>query len=426
MGAYRYLYIFTTPIRTNITYNRIRYFLQRTKSQIPFRHPDECIYYMCYNLSKVNSSNNAHQTSHITTSQHHTSHIMPRGKNYVNQNTGMKLQGKEQVKELCFYGNACTRKDCIYRHDRTSKVIVGNLPKSYTDPCMAYLAGYCAFDDTTCRKYHPTSEDEVNMLVQKYNNIPCKFTIHCKTKGCLYKHVDPNRIVPIIPQSQPSPMMAMMIMMHPNYQNNNTNHNTFTNHTFPPLTTKPNPVWSDPNAFPPLSSSSSKTTVSSNVVPPNHTTSSTSSSVITTVTTSPEDASQKSLYDNHYGPPPVTSNITTPSTLSSSSSSILKPVVPIDYRIKNRNIHHNSSNNNNNNNSNSSSGSRITTTNNTNVMYHHHNNNYQNGHVPPQHNHHVRGHDNDINPPTNGTSFNITAKEFIPGGASHAYRRNGN
>jgi hypothetical protein len=140
---------------------------------------------------------------------------MPRGKNYVNQNTGMKLQGKEKVKELCFYGNACTRKDCIYRHDRTTKVIVGNLPKSYTDPCMAYLAGYCAFNDTTCRKYHPTSDEEVTALVQKYNNIPCKFTIHCKTKGCLYQHVDPSTVMPDATRMMPMPMMMMTIDPNP-------------------------------------------------------------------------------------------------------------------------------------------------------------------------------------------------------------------
>ena len=160
---------------------------------------------------------------------------MPRGKNYVNQNTGMKLQGgKEKVMELCFYGNACTRKDCIYRHDRTSKLIVGNLPKSYTDPCMAYLAGYCAFTDTTCRKYHPTTDEEVNTLIQKYNSIPCKFTIHCKTKGCLYKHIDPNS-TGMMTMMTKMPMMMMMTTttMDPNPRNWNHPTSTTSKRTLP-------------------------------------------------------------------------------------------------------------------------------------------------------------------------------------------------
>jgi hypothetical protein len=155
---------------------------------------------------------------------------MPRGKNYVNQNTGMKLKGKEQVKELCFYGNACERKGCIYRHDRQTKVIEGNQPKS-NDPCMAYLAGSCSFTDKTCRKYHPPTEEEVNMLIQKYQRIPCRFTIHCKTKGCLYMHPDANAY----------PINTINYIMPPLNQYNNRN-------------AQRNPNLLDPNLFPPLQS----------------------------------------------------------------------------------------------------------------------------------------------------------------------------
>lgn len=118
---------------------------------------------------------------------------MPRGKNYVNQNKGMTLQASEgaaaAVREVCFYGAACQRKDCIYRHDGPGAAAVSPPLKktAATEPCMAYLAGVCAFTARTCRKRHPDAEQAAALLA-KYRQIKCRFGAKCKTKGCLYLH----------------------------------------------------------------------------------------------------------------------------------------------------------------------------------------------------------------------------------------------
>jgi hypothetical protein len=111
---------------------------------------------------------------------------MPRGKNYVNQNKGMTLQAAPTVnmKEQCYYGALCQRKDCIYKHDGIAMTM-----KKTSDPCMAYLAGSCSFTDKTCRKRHP-SDEEAAALRAKYGSTKCRFQGQCKTKGCLFIHND--------------------------------------------------------------------------------------------------------------------------------------------------------------------------------------------------------------------------------------------
>jgi RNA-binding, Nab2-type zinc finger len=114
---------------------------------------------------------------------------MPRGKNYVNQNKGMYLQAgnrqkhQQPVSEPCKYGAACNRNDCIYSHepvDQNSSNAEANAP------CMAYLAGMCAFTKG-CRRRHPP-DAECERLVAKYNGLPCRFGPECRTQGCLYNH----------------------------------------------------------------------------------------------------------------------------------------------------------------------------------------------------------------------------------------------
>jgi len=110
---------------------------------------------------------------------------MPRGKNYVNNNKGMVLLAghkSEKVKEACFYGPACNRKDCIYDHSSSQPEF-----QKTNDPCMAFLAGHCAFTAKTCRKRHPTAT-ECERLLTKYRQTKCRFGDSCKTNGCLYQH----------------------------------------------------------------------------------------------------------------------------------------------------------------------------------------------------------------------------------------------
>lgn len=113
---------------------------------------------------------------------------MPRGKNYVNNNKGMSLQGHKNQKsmQLCFYGSSCRRSDCIYRHDNVQGNNNKNVKKS-NEPCMPYLAGLCTFNASSCHKRHPP-KDECEKLIAKYKSMKCRYGDHCKTKGCLYIH----------------------------------------------------------------------------------------------------------------------------------------------------------------------------------------------------------------------------------------------
>ena len=90
---------------------------------------------------------------------------------------------------LCPLSNASCMKlafaslGCIYRHDRAA---IQSNPQS-DEPCMAYLAGHCAFNAKSCHKRHPPPA-EAERLRQKYSQIRCRYGSECQTEGCLYRH----------------------------------------------------------------------------------------------------------------------------------------------------------------------------------------------------------------------------------------------
>ena len=120
--------------------------------------------------------------------------IMPRGKNYVNNNKGVSLQASANSKaamQMCEYGSGCSRSDCIYRHP-------DNNSTSKTDEiCMPFLAGNCTFAAKGgCRKRHPKKEERARLL-QKYKRTRCRFGDECFTESCLYLH--PREVDPVEP-----------------------------------------------------------------------------------------------------------------------------------------------------------------------------------------------------------------------------------
>jgi hypothetical protein len=109
----------------------------------------------------------------------------------VNNDKGVKLQAggggkKKPSMEACFYGDACTRPNCIYRHDVPANGAGAGAKKS-TEPCMAFLAGQCVFTVQQCRNRHP-GKPEVETLRAKYATIRCRHGVKCQTTGCLYIH----------------------------------------------------------------------------------------------------------------------------------------------------------------------------------------------------------------------------------------------
>lgn len=115
---------------------------------------------------------------------------MGRGGNYFNNNRGVSLQSSKKSPRMiaCQYGAGCTRSDCIYSHP--SENSSNNSKSSFVqsnEPCMAFLAGSCAFTSKGCRKRHP-SKEESQILIAKYSRTRCKFGDQCLTNGCLYLH----------------------------------------------------------------------------------------------------------------------------------------------------------------------------------------------------------------------------------------------
>lgn len=102
--------------------------------------------------------------------------------------------------EACFFGAGCTRPGCIYRHDRAA---LASNPQS-EEPCMAYLAGYCAFNAKSCRKRHPPPA-EADRLRQKYSQIRCRYGSQCQTEGCLYRHEALTEPVSLSWTAEPAP-----------------------------------------------------------------------------------------------------------------------------------------------------------------------------------------------------------------------------
>ena len=143
-------------------------------------------------LSHAQRSRHDFLSSLFALSSSHNHHFLvavksKKGKNYVNNNRGVFLQAPKKKggpqMEACFFGAGCTRPGCIYRHDRAA---LASNPQT-EEPCMAYLAGYCAFNARSCRKRHPPPA-EAERLIQKYSQIRCRYGSQCQTEGCLYRH----------------------------------------------------------------------------------------------------------------------------------------------------------------------------------------------------------------------------------------------
>lgn len=82
---------------------------------------------------------------------------------------------------LCSYGAACTRKDCIYRHDRTK------MSEDKSDRvCLPHLAGTCPYGQR-CRNVH-LNDDESAAMRLKFKSKPCVYGASCKTASCLFLH----------------------------------------------------------------------------------------------------------------------------------------------------------------------------------------------------------------------------------------------
>lgn len=119
---------------------------------------------------------------------------MARGTNYCNNNKGVALQaatkknkGKSLKMIACQYGAGCNRSDCIYSHPASRGENGHSSFVQSKEPCMAFLAGICAFPAKGCRKRHPQN-DEAERLIQKYQRMKCRFGDTCRTSGCLYQH----------------------------------------------------------------------------------------------------------------------------------------------------------------------------------------------------------------------------------------------
>ena len=120
---------------------------------------------------------------------------MPKGSNYLNNNKGVFLQASTKKKEqmpMCHYGAGCNNPQCIYRHPTAKDPSYFHQSK---EPCMAFLAGDCAFDAKGCRKRHPPKE-EAAQLIARYKRTQCRFGDDCQTRGCLYQHPSDEAVPP--------------------------------------------------------------------------------------------------------------------------------------------------------------------------------------------------------------------------------------
>ena len=99
---------------------------------------------------------------------------------HLSANKKKKHSSKTRM-PLCQYGAACTRRDCVYRHETR-----GSEVKKTAKVCMAFLSGSCQFG-RTCFNRHPPP-DECATLRAKYRLRACTFGAQCRTAGCLYRH----------------------------------------------------------------------------------------------------------------------------------------------------------------------------------------------------------------------------------------------
>ena len=90
---------------------------------------------------------------------------------------------------VCKYGQACNRKDCVFRHPAKSAVAkFEESSESVNDQevCLPYLASVCAFGER-CFYHHP-SPSEAEKIRKQLESKWCRFGASCKTNGCLFKH----------------------------------------------------------------------------------------------------------------------------------------------------------------------------------------------------------------------------------------------
>lgn len=92
----------------------------------------------------------------------------------------LKSRGGQKM-PICRYGAACTyQKTCIYRHPEN---ITNNKSSKI---CVAFIAGKCSYGKN-CNNKH-LLENEIPKYKSKFNSVPCKYGIECKTVDCLYAH----------------------------------------------------------------------------------------------------------------------------------------------------------------------------------------------------------------------------------------------
>lgn len=104
----------------------------------------------------------------------------------------MRFQTSKKASEqmpMCRYNEACTRNDCIYRHEGRGKKIV-SAPSTTTQQqqvvCIPFILNKCSFGDQ-CRNRH-VDEEEAARIRAKSASIKCRFGAGCMTEGCLYQH----------------------------------------------------------------------------------------------------------------------------------------------------------------------------------------------------------------------------------------------
>jgi hypothetical protein len=90
---------------------------------------------------------------------------------------------KRKSMEVCFYGAACSRPNCSFKHEEGK----GNYNSLQVEPCRLDLAGLCYATAETCKKRHLVGDDRIR-LIHNMSRTPCRFGLECRTKNCLYRH----------------------------------------------------------------------------------------------------------------------------------------------------------------------------------------------------------------------------------------------
>eukprot|EP00656_Telonema_subtile_P045353 TRINITY_DN51602_c0_g1_i1.p1 TRINITY_DN51602_c0_g1~~TRINITY_DN51602_c0_g1_i1.p1 ORF type:complete len:291 (+),score=61.26 TRINITY_DN51602_c0_g1_i1:142-1014(+) len=104
---------------------------------------------------------------------------------------GNKSKAAKREMPLCSYGDACTRRDCIYRHPPRSKTRAEAPAAAAEAPvCMAFVAGCCTFG-VGCFNKHPPAEEVASLKAHLANTL-CHFGDQCTNGVCLHAHPGPT------------------------------------------------------------------------------------------------------------------------------------------------------------------------------------------------------------------------------------------